>query len=36
MISDEVLGEELEDDMVDDRLAQGSPKEVLVLGDAAT
>ena len=42
MISDEVLGEELKDDMVDvahvdsvdDRLAQGIPKKTLVLGNA--
>ena len=42
MISDEVLGEELEDDMVDvahvdsvdDRLAQGIPKKTLVLDNA--
>ena len=42
MISDEVLGEELEGDMVDvahvdsvdDRLAQGIPKKTLVLGNA--
>ena len=44
MTSDEVLGEELGDDMrdiahvdpVDDRLAQGIPKETLVPGDAVT
>jgi len=44
MISDEVFGEELEDNMldvahvgsVDDRLAQGVPQETLVLGDAVT
>jgi len=44
MISDEVLGEELDDNMLDvahvgsvnDRLAQSIPKEMLVLGEAVT